>query len=527
MKVLLIQPPIEDFFYTETRSYPLGLLYLATKIKDIADVEIVDLRKRKVKFVQNPFLDLEEFFRKDVTSPFSLFRGYKRYGLNEKEIEDILAKKEPDLICVSSLFSAYFDEALKVAQIAKDLDPRIKVVFGGHHPTYLPDKVLSKGCVDYVIRGEGETPLFKLVDALMSNRAEKLERIEGLCFKKGNYYRISEVVSYEEDIDMLPERSLIDKDSYRIGKKNYSFVVTSRGCPNSCSFCAKMRVPFRERRINSIKDELESILHMGINWIDFEDDMLSGERLYKILDLLKDKEVYLSAMNGIHPDSLNRDLLVRMKECGFVKLNISIVDLCRNLILSHGRRQAVSLDEILQSCESLDLDAEVHFILGLPGQKKKDVLETISYLSQKRCLLGPSVFYLHPLNPMCEKVLGENWREKTKYMRSSLLLPADNEFSRLSLFTFLKICRFINFLKGKIDSAKSNLGLGEIEVPHPVERECFLSLIKERKFKAYDEREKKFFYEPCDTDLIESFFDLMRGKKVFGFRTSFYLEFRL
>lgn len=525
MKVLLVQPPVEDFFYTQKRSYPLGLLYLATRLREIADVEILDLRVKRVLPAPNPFPEVGEFYRSDIHSPFSLFKGYKRFGLCDREIRGILEEKRPDFLCISSLFSAYSGEALEVARIAKELNPKVNVVLGGHHPSSLPDMVLREEYIDYVIRGEGETPLFQLVDAVMSKRLDRLERIKGLCFKSKGSLWISDSLNFENDIDLIPQRDLLDHRFYRTEGKSYCFMVTSRGCQNSCSFCANMKVPYRERSLRSIEEELEAILSMKIDWIDFEDDMLGGERLGRVMDLLKGKGLLLSMMNGIYPRLLSKDLLWKMKDSGFIKLNISLVDLNESLCLFHGREPLSNIDEILSSCKDLCLDTEVHFIVGLPGQRREDLLKTMCFLSQRRCLLGPSVYYLHPMNPLNEEILGPNWKEKVAYMRSSTLLSANGEFSRLSLFTVLKLCRFINLVKREVDKAKTNLGLAEIKLSDPIERECFDSFLKERKFKAYDRREGRFVFEPCDNELLSSFFELMKGKRIVGYRTSFYVEF--
>ena len=77
-------------------------------------------------------------------------------------------KRKPDLIGISSSFAAYSREAAEIAAIAKEIDQRIITVMGGTHPTLFPHIVLNDGNVDYVVRGEGETPFFELVRDLRS-----------------------------------------------------------------------------------------------------------------------------------------------------------------------------------------------------------------------------------------------------------------------------------------------------------------------------------------------------------------------
>ena len=170
MKVLLVQPPIEDYYDTSIRTYPLSLLYLATAVREIAHVHLLDLRtNRKPKPIRkDPFPDLRPYYREDTYTPLSFFKRYQRFGADQGEIKNAIAAEKPDLVAVSSLFTTYSLEALEVAKYCKAVSEDIITVMGGIHPTLFPEHVLKSPYVDYVIRGEGETPFFRLVAALKS-----------------------------------------------------------------------------------------------------------------------------------------------------------------------------------------------------------------------------------------------------------------------------------------------------------------------------------------------------------------------
>ncbi|MDW8001096.1 MAG: radical SAM protein [Deltaproteobacteria bacterium] len=529
MKVLLVQPPVEDFYYTRIRTYPLGLLYLATKLKDICEVKIFDFtQKRKPRRVESPFPELKEYYREGIETPFSLFRRYSRYGYTDGEIERVIVEENPDIICISSLFSAYSSFAASVAKIAKRVKSDAITIFGGHHATSLAGLLLKEEFVDYVIRGEGETPLFELIGLLQGRKSKDLKDIEGLCFKTKSGIYLSERLNYEKEIDSVPERKLIRRDDYKIGNKAYTFFLTSRGCPNSCAFCSKMALPYRERSLESIEAELDSLKRDGVEWIDFEDDMLiSGEeRFLKILELFKNRGFFLSAMNGIYFGSITEKIVKKMEEVGFKRLNLSLVDLSPSVLLGQRRRLTGDWEKIFRILESSGLNLEVHFIVGLPNQTVFDVLKTISFLAQRRCLLGPSIYYLFPKSNETRRVLGDKWYEKLHYMRSSVLLPINPFFSRDALFTLLKICRFVNFLKGFVDRCKENITLKDIELPTPEDNEIFKWFINKKSFLAFDEKVHRFFEEPQNKEIIEEFFRLMEGQKIKGFKTSYYVEFK-
>ena len=157
MKVLLVQPPIEDFYDTGIRTYPLALLYLATKIRDICDVSILDLRtNRKPRELNNsPFPDLKDYYMDNIHTPFSLFSKYYRFGYSREKIKELIASRRPDFVGISSLFTTYSEEATEIAEICKEIDSSIITVMGGTHPTMFPEHTLKSFFVDYIIRGEG------------------------------------------------------------------------------------------------------------------------------------------------------------------------------------------------------------------------------------------------------------------------------------------------------------------------------------------------------------------------------------
>lgn len=117
MRVLLIQPPIEDYYTTSIRNYPFGLLFIASSIKDLCDVEIIDLRTGK-REQKTPFKGLEQIYTKRY-SPFGLFSRYHRFGYGAEKIREIIIARKPDLVGISNLFSTYYEEALEVAKIVK------------------------------------------------------------------------------------------------------------------------------------------------------------------------------------------------------------------------------------------------------------------------------------------------------------------------------------------------------------------------------------------------------------------------
>jgi anaerobic magnesium-protoporphyrin IX monomethyl ester cyclase len=533
VKVLLIQPPIEDFYDTAIRTYPLGLLYLAAKIGDTCNVSLADFRTtgKKRIIAPHPFPEMNDYYRTGLVTPFSLFGNYYRFGCSRDEMKDTIAREDPDVVCISSLFTTYAAEAIDVARTAKEVRTTIVTVMGGTHPTVFPLHPLSSGAVDYVVRGEGETPLRDLISWLAKGSPGGRAAIPGVCTREGENFRVSGI-NLERDIDVIPDRTLAEASRYRIGRKNYTTLLTSRGCPFSCAFCGKPPVPYRKRSLASIEREIKACVDLGIEAIDFEDDMLTLDIPFfrDVLSLFKGGRFTLSAMNGIYSGTLDRETLNLMWEAGFRRLNFSLVDISRQLVKKQKRTVPGRFLDLLPYLESSPFLVETHFIVGLPGQQSSDVLETLLFLMKRRVLPGPSAFYMAPGSDIFARQQGKAevfcpGEEMMKRMRSSALLPANPLLPRTTLYTLMMLARFVNFTKLLLDDNPGMERLSEImelrfSGRHSSYGEIISALLKEQRLIAFDTTTGEYVEVLQDRDLIGQFFAMARGTSVKGFKTT-------
>ncbi len=526
MKVLLVQPPVEDYYDTSIRTYPLALAYIAAALQDICAVSILDCRTgHKRHASQNDFPELRDFYREGLRTPFALFTRYSRYGMDKTEIRKAIEDANPDIIGISSSFAAYSGEAAEVAAIAKKIDPRIVTVMGGTHPTLFPEHVLEDENVDYVIRGEGETPFYELIRSLGPAAAAGLKAISGLCFRLKGESHIG-AIHVEDNIDVIPARHLLPADKYRIGKKPYTFFLTSRGCPFKCSFCGKPPVPYRRRTLQGIEREVDEIEHIGIKAVDFEDDMLNLDIpfFHSVLDLVKGRGITLSAMNGIYSQTLDIETLTRMHEAGFSRLNFSLVDTSRAVHATQRRRYPANLLKILDWLEASPFMIEAHFIIGLPGQTAAEIMDTLVFLMGKRVLPGPSMYYPAPGSLLFGDLAGSDSSALFRYCRSSVMFEGNRAFSRRTTFTFMKLVRFINMVKSLIDDTPGASELKDLaDSPrmkrNERDRHIFQTLLDRRRFVAFNTRTNEYAEEAQDEGLVDTFFENIKGVAIKGFRT--------
>jgi hypothetical protein len=529
VKVLLVQPPLEDFYDTSIRTYPLSLLYIATMIRDACDVSVVDFRSnRKPRLLTNhPFPELLQYYRQDRYTPLSFFKRYSRFGADREEIKQGIALEKPDLVAVTSSFSTYSEEAIDVARCAKEVNPEIVTVIGGIHPTLFPEHVLQSPFVDYVVRGEGETTFLRLIEGLKTGKKQKVVGIEGIASKDNGEYVIPDIY-IEDDIGLIPDRTFLNPSDYRIGKKIYTFFLTSRGCPFHCAFCGRPPFPYRVKSHGVVEREIGECLSLGIQAVDFEDDMLTLDRtrFHGILDLFRGTGLTLSAMNGIYSDKLDVPSLEHMYAAGFRRLNFSLVDASKTITDQQKRHNTDNFTDLLPYLEASDFLVETHFIIGLPSQQVKHILDTIIFLMGKRLLLGPSIFYLAPNSEAYHLFTAdhEGTAQQFKLMRSSAMVPVNPNLPRDSLYTLMKLVRFVNLIKRLLDGDDAPSRISDIlEMPavnkNERDKRILATLLHEKRLIWFDSSLGDFVPEPHNSDLIWLFFDRAKNKPIRGFKT--------
>ncbi len=465
--ILLIQPPVRDFYLTAKRTIPYGLACIASSLQDAGfSVEIFDaLATSKYRKLQIPeeMAHLDEYYRKEDLSPFALFSSFKHFGYGFESIGKAAAMSGAWLVGISSLFTPYAGYALRSAEAVKAFNPACKTVLGGHHPTALPEIVMENRAVDYIIRGEGEISMPLLAGAVKSGKS--IESIPGIVFReKDGGIKINEpaVIQNLEKLP-FPATGLLEHSFYRRSGTASAVISASRGCPMKCSYCsvgASSFMKYRRRSIDSVLGELEKIINENkAGFIDFEDENLSLDKKWfmTLLDEIKTKfgksGTELRAMNGLFPSSLDEEMVRLMKEAGFKTLNLSLGSFSSAQLVRFGRPDVRdAFDRALLYAEKYGLDAVGYIIAGAPFQTPDDSVSDILCLSGRRVLAGVSIFYPSPGSSdfgLCDK-LGI-LPEKLSLMRSSAF-PVSHTTNRKQAVTLLRLGRILNFMKSLKDS---------------------------------------------------------------------------
>ncbi|NQT22049.1 MAG: B12-binding domain-containing radical SAM protein, partial [Candidatus Omnitrophica bacterium] len=253
-KILLIQPPFTIMnMYPKSAMPPLGLGYIAAVLKNKYEVKILDAAVEGYTNVQK----IDERFI--------------RYGLSFEEIEKRIVDFAPDVVGVSCQFIGQAQNALEVCRRIKASDQNIITVIGGPFPSSTPHYFLKERLLDAVVIGEGEATIVRLLKALKEEVG--LSNIDGLAFRVNETIQINPLKDFISDLDTLPfpARELMPMEKYfKINsphgglprKRPNTSIITSRGCPAKCVFCATAAFwgnRFRSRSPENVLEELKML----------------------------------------------------------------------------------------------------------------------------------------------------------------------------------------------------------------------------------------------------------------------------
>jgi len=207
MKVLLIQPPVRDFYQTSIRTQPIGLAYLAASLKERGhEVEILDCQTGKTAQLPIPseLSYLQDVYPSDDQSPFKLYSGFYHFGMNFGEIRRRIVASRADVFGISSSFTPYHGEALEIARLIKEWDRDRIVVMGGCHVTADSGTVLESPYVDYAVLGEGENRFPLLLEGIERDNFGRMKEIDGIGYRENGKIHINPVQEFIQDLDCLP-----------------------------------------------------------------------------------------------------------------------------------------------------------------------------------------------------------------------------------------------------------------------------------------------------------------------------------
>jgi len=368
MKTLLINPP---YPFLEFPIMPMGLLYLAAVLeRNGYEVQVLDL--------------LVSRYTKD-------------------KVKRRLEEYQPDVIGVTAVTMNY-PTASDILKYCKSVDPDVITLIGGPHVTFAPVDTLNEApWIDIVVMGEGEQTMLDIVSG------KKLEYIDGIAFRSDGA-RLTTNRSLIENLDELPlpARHLFPLSRYHALAAHGS-VITGRGCPFNCIFCVGSKMGGRRMRYRDPKlvvDDIEQCLAYGFEEVNLEDDLftINHRHLHAICDEIIARDMRFNWSVFARVDTVNPEVLQKLQKAGCNWLSYGIES--GNQQILDTVKKKITLEKIRESvkmAKDAGINVLASFILGLPGETKETLLQTMQFAQELGAYYGFHVLAPFPGTEVREK----------------------------------------------------------------------------------------------------------------------------
>jgi len=329
------------------------------------------------------------------------------------QVKDLLKRAEqfqPDLLGISAL-SFESQELHELAGLVKKANPKIPVVAGGPYITTATGIAFADLNIDFVVRCEGEQTLLELVNYICFGQGSP-DQILGLGFRANGKTQINPDRPFFENLDALPFPAwdLIKPEKYfelpRFGTtyvhKEYMQVMTSRGCPFRCTYCHRVfGIGFRPRSPQNVIAELELLQKkFGIRELFFIDDCFNCQpsRAKKICELILEKGLKFSITfpNGLRGDLMDDELLDKLKAAGTYRITYAVETASERL--QKFLKKNLNLEKVkavIGATDRRDILVDGFFMVGFPGEKRSEVMQTLEFALQSR-LHSMNIWFVTP-----------------------------------------------------------------------------------------------------------------------------------
>lgn len=408
MKTVLVYPPVPVI--TTSIQPPVGLAYLASiLLKKGSDVYVVS----------------------SVAE-----------GLSVGETVSRILDLSPDIVGIT-IPTTNVNASLKIISGVKEKMSDLKIMVGGPHPTLFPDEFLEKN-VDFVIRGEGENTLSELYDCINQNKS--LDGVRGISYKKSGRSVHNPDRELINDLDTIPFPSweLFPVKGYKsdFRKKEFSLpVLTSRGCPERCTFCYKgiFGNRFRVRRPDRIAEEIKYLKNKFRieEFVIIDDSFTSNpKRAMEVCDMMVSNKIDLpwTLGAGIRVSTVSRELLEKLKAAGCYRVCLGIESGNQGII--NSVKKAITLDQVRKAVKLLKefkIESVGYFMIGNLEETEQTIDQTIDFAVE----LDPDYAQFSKATPYPgtaiynqlkneKRIITDNWDDYDAFLRSKPVFAHKN-----------------------------------------------------------------------------------------------------
>ncbi len=313
----------------------------------------------------------------------------------------IITQHHPKIVGFTAT-TAQISLIYSLAQAVKANHPKITTIIGGVHATVLPDEVISKPYVDFVVVGEGEHTALELFSAIESSKnsaiqgSKKYDGIKGIYFKEGEKIRFTGQRELISNLDELPypARELLDNEWY---SKRGSLIrglwlrtatiITSRGCPGQCTYCASkltFGLKIRRRSVQNVIEEINGLIKKyRIQGLFFCDDTLTTDKKWMSEFCTQMAKLNLIWACQSRVNTVDKDMLKAMKCAGCVQIEYGCESGSQKVL--NILKKNITVEQIKKAfalTKEAGIRSMANFMIGNPEETSEDI-ETTANLAKE------------------------------------------------------------------------------------------------------------------------------------------------
>tara|TARA_B100002003_G_scaffold251447_1_gene295060 strand:- start:13654 stop:15066 length:1413 start_codon:yes stop_codon:yes gene_type:complete len=306
------------------------------------------------------------------------------HGYTAETLAKAVKSFKPDLLCFTA-YTYHFHENRYWIKLLREATS-VPSLVGGMHMGLYPRETFAYNELDYGLIGEAESNLPQFLEAFINKDGWK--NVPGLIWrdKKEVVINPPSRAPFEIDSCPYPARHLWPNEKYYTFAsvlRNFTPLITSRGCPFRCIFCEQGNKKFRPHSPEYTVEEI-SICNekFGINEFDFFDSSFTVQRnrVFEISELMLKRNIKIVWSARSRVDSVDYDLLMAMHNCGCYRIYFGIESGDSEVL--RRMKKGTDLDKIRQTiedCKKIGIETLGFFMIGCPGDTHETVRKTLKF----------------------------------------------------------------------------------------------------------------------------------------------------
>lgn len=319
-------------------------------------------------FIESKGHDVKTLFLND-------YEPQECINISSRSIEDF----NPDVVGLQIL-TVNRVCSFRLIELINNNYPNVKIVVGGIHVTVMYEQILNKYPFLIAVLGEGEITFSELIDD-----GKGIENIDGIAFNHNGRIIKTRERALIENLDELPfpKHEIFFNESRRCG-----CILTSRGCPFSCTFCCLCSISQRRvryRSVNNVVDEIEYLIkkfrEISSVWIHDDSFFLNNDRVIEFCNEIVNRGIKIEFICSGRMKPLNKQMITALEKAGFTHILLGLESGAKEILKTS--KKAITKEDAINAIElfsKTSIRVSLFLMLGLPGETIETVKETIEFV---------------------------------------------------------------------------------------------------------------------------------------------------